>query len=444
MDDVMRRVAEEEAWTNARKAHAGSPAQPFEFEPGATIDLAAPCVVVGGRNGSGKSRLLRAIHRDFESSSLLLNVHQLVEQAMSVLRTRDDLAEMADEFGPLGPDLERADDVKRVVGRDYEKIEWFGLEIEPDDNLVADQFRWSGDQPLFPYFLVQYRAREYSSLEMGLGEYSVHLLFWILEQHRHREDLTILLDEPDAYLPPVGASSLLHRLVSVAIKRKWRIVMTTHSEETIRHAIREDAFVLLRVDHDGAVIAERADGDPTVATSVLSPESVRHVIFCEDESAAALTNSILKVCGAGLNRSTTVVWGNGHGFLRSLHEHLPRPPKPDVRFSYVFDGDQRAGIPGDKRGRWRAICLPTERDPDALFRSVGDSRSALADRLGSPIEDLSRVLDTLEGLDSHDWVNVLGEHYGRPLVLWALSTLWVEAHREATEAWVADLRRAFA
>lgn len=421
--------------------HATAAPRPYYFES-ATVDLSEPCVVIGGRNGAGKSRILRAIQGELDGAGLLLNMHQLVEQALMVLRSRDDLEAMREEYDSLGPDAERLDDLKRVVARDYEGIEWFGLEIEPDDTEIAERFRWTGDQAIFPYVVARYRSREYSALNMGLGEFSVHFLFWILEQYRDHEGLTLLLDEPDAYLPPVGVTSLLSRLVRIAAKRRWRIVVATHSEKMIRRAIDEEAFVLLRIDDQGVVVAESAAGNPAVGSSLLSRYAIEHVVFCEDETAVNLAAALIQASDSTLARSTSLVWGNGHGYLRQLHSHLPKPPKPEVKFAYVFDGDQRDSLPEVADDRWRSICLPSDSDPDELLRTAAGRRGPLAARLGTSEMELARLLDTLEGTDAHDWVSGIGDQYGRQLALKALTSLWAEENEGIAAAWVEELRQA--
>src|SRR3546814_6656475 len=104
------------------------------------------------------------------------------------------------------PSQSRIDDLHKIIGRTYESVEWSALDLGPAEDTVADVFRWRSDQPVVPYFRVTYRGRTYASPEMGLGEFSVHFLLWILEQYADRGDrgdeekiTTLLLDEPDAF-----------------------------------------------------------------------------------------------------------------------------------------------------------------------------------------------------------------------------------------------------
>ena len=64
-------------------------------------------------------------------------------------------------------------------------------------------------------------------------------------------DLVLLLDEPDAYLPPVGVQSLLARLLGVCLTRNWSVVISTHSEEMIALSMEHESFTLLSIDQHG-------------------------------------------------------------------------------------------------------------------------------------------------------------------------------------------------
>lgn len=437
----MRAAKEREAWSSLKKSYAASPAKPFTVGE-SSINLASACTVVSGRNGTGKSRLLRDIGAALGSEALLLDMNHLCEQALMILRSRTDLDEMLEEFDVLGPDEKRLDDIKRVIGRKYESVEWYALEIEPQEEAVAAKFRWFGDQSVVPYFRVGYRGLTYTSRDMGLGEFSIHFLFWILEQYRDVKNLTLLLDEPDAYLPPVGIERLLARLLNVCLSRRWRVVISTHSEEMIARAVEEDSLTVLRVDDDGNSVALHSSGSPDIAAELLSRPPIDRVLFSEDESAWYLTRALLAAHDSVMARKTSVVWGNGHGYLRELHEHLPRPARSELKFAYVFDGDQR-GTVDFVSDRWPAVYLPTEEDPDTLFQELSSDATRLAERLGVEPISFTLALDAIEADDGHDWVNGLSDRYGRVQVLSCLATLWVELNPEIAEKFVDDLKDAW-
>ncbi|WP_147301836.1 hypothetical protein [Microbacterium sp. AG157] len=428
----MRRADELRVWRDLQAAHANATPNLFSIGPASVIDLSRPCTVLGGRNGSGKSRLLRSIAASLGEAALYLDLHHLCEQALMVLRSLNNLAEMKDELGLIGPDDKRLDDVRRVVGRDYESVEWYALDVGPEGQEIAAKFRWGrdpDDDPLTPYFTVSYAGITYDALEMGLGEFSVHFLLWILEQFKDHKDLTLLLDEPDAYLPPVGVEGLLSRLLAICQKRGWRMLISTHSEEMIASAVDHDGFLLLRMGESGSTDAYHSEDDPTIADTLLARPPIERVLFVEDESAWYLCRALLDQGDRSLSKSTSLVWGGGNGFMTPLRTSLPRPPKAELAFAVVPDGDQR-GKMSDRPidGQWPLHFLPDTGDPDELFRTLKDDPVALAEALHVDSAELQRKLDELEGEDAHDWVNRLGDVYGRPHVLTVLAACWAQAH----------------
>ena len=435
----MRQVAEAKQWSILQKLRDKSPTNSIEVAGFPVIDVSVPCTVIGGRNGAGKSRLLRAIAESVGQDGLLIDLHYLTEQALMILRSRKDFDEMADEFGVIGPDEDRLEDVRRVIGRNYEAVEWFALDVEPADSEVAQRFCWSGEQPLVPYFRVSYRGGEYTSRDMGLGEFGVHFVFWILEQYREVSGLTLLLDEPDAYLPPVGVSALLLRLLRLCREREWSMVVSTHSEELIKQAVEHDAFLLLQAGEGGEIVGTCSSEDARVAEILLARPPIRVVLFCEDETAYCLARALLEHFDRSRSVTTTLVWGNGDGYLRALHGALPRAPHPEIFFGYLFDGDQRATLPATGDGTWPAIALPTDEDPDTLFMGLAGASEKLAEKLAAQSEPLARTLGSLEGRDSHDWVNELAQVYGRQRVLSALADLWCDENPDLVAEFGATL-----
>ncbi len=230
------------------------------------------------------------------------------------------------------------------------------------------------------------------------------------------------------------------RLLKLCLDRRWSIVLTTHSSEIISQALVEDAFVLIRLDNNGQAVALHCADDPAVADELLTWPPARHVLFVEDESAWTLTRVLVDSMDRRVSRTVEVVWGNGAGYLFELQSHLPRPPEHKIGFAYLFDGDKRGEVQPSKAKRWPALCLPTSNDPDELLKRAGADVPDLARRLNVPSGELTRFLDSQEGLDAHDWVNGLGLRYGRQVVLKALAESWVEKNAFEVEPFLKMLK----
>lgn len=265
----MRRSKFDGSWAALKHARANKEPDVRALSDGISVNLAQPCLVLGGRNGARKTRVLRSIADLNDVDGILIDLYYLAEQALIILRSRVDFDVMAEEYTPLSLNDDTTSAVSQIVGREYDLVEWYSFEVEPSDPDVAQRFCWSGEQSLIPYFRVARQGLDYTSRDMGLGEFCVHFLFWILEQYREEKSVTLLLDEPDAYLPSVGVSTLLQHILRICLSRNWSVVLTTHSEEMIRQAREQDAFMLLRLD-SGAPQAIHCKDDPGAGNTLLA------------------------------------------------------------------------------------------------------------------------------------------------------------------------------
>ncbi|MGH3722406.1 MAG: hypothetical protein ACRDRI_26940 [Pseudonocardiaceae bacterium] len=263
-------------------------------------------------------------------------------------------------------DKEMCKSLGRVVGRDYGTVEWYGLELEPTYEGFPG-WPTSGNQFLIPHFRVGHDGAGYGSLHMGLGEFSVHLLFWILWQFRDSPGKIILLDESDAYLPPGTRMRFLVLILTLARKYERQLVMTSHSEALISAADEHGALVVLSRQGGIAHRYHSSERGFAIVKELIAPTSVDLILFCEDESAAVLVQALLNKHSPDFLEAVAVIWKDGDGYLRKLAQHLPRTDASPVRFTLVFDGDQRpAGVdvPENQLHRWPVA--DTARNYDTL------------------------------------------------------------------------------
>ena len=226
----MREVETSQAWDALKKKHHRNPVVQFSVDS-VVLDLASPCQVLGGRNGAGKSQVLRAVRDHIGEAALFIDLHHICEQALMILRSREDFAEMKDEFGSIGPGVERTFDVgkssvastTRSTGMRWRSIRTTPTLLHASSGQARRTTATSRSSRIPKPPTKGFATRH----DMGLGEFSVHFLFWILEQYRDHKGLTLLLDEPNAYLPPVGASNLLMRLLALCLTQKWKLILNT-------------------------------------------------------------------------------------------------------------------------------------------------------------------------------------------------------------------------
>lgn len=417
----MRSAREGDFWQKLDRRWSGKPPLRLSTDNGDSIEFVQGTIVIGGLNGAGKSRMLNRLQSELGTSGLLVRTSQAVEQTLLALKSIEELESLEQETGAAVLDGERRGDVERIVGRLYDDLSWFSLEIEELAPGIDPVIEDDDGAILVPHFRAEYGGVSYSSLQMGLGEFSVNLLLWIMEQRRDRGGLTLILDEPDAFLPPSSALRLLARLQRIAVQSGWRLVVATHSESLISESVRRGAFA--RVHPEGGTIRVASSaGDLGAASGLLPPAPPNILAFCEDELACVLLEMFAESIGA---RGIETVWKNGQGYISRLAESIP-PPRPNqwTRFLMVLDGDQADKPIADG---WPVLYLPGKGDPSELIFELRGDVMALARIFGVGEFEMSRALTELEGFDSHDWVDALAARYGpRVPALRMLCKLWME------------------
>jgi hypothetical protein len=406
------------------------------------LRLHGRCTILAGPNGTGKSRLISAVRETLGEHAVLVKLHELCEWLRNDLSKRSDFDDLTQGFDPLSIDEDMHATLRSTVGRQYDTVEWYAVEIDdsPFEPIVGAS--------LAPFFRVSQHGASYTAASMGLGELSIHLLYWIMHHLREQSEVLVCLDEPDAFLPPRAKMDMTAELIALALKHHQSLLVPTHAAEVITTAVRNKALLYMTRDATGAHLMDSSI-DPSVADHILgTPVATSElVLFCEDEAAYVLTQRALDLRAPDIARRTVVAWARGTGSLESLASSLPRHRELAVRFAIVVDEDQahrateRDLLVDKDAERWPVLTLPVEKDPDQTFRKLTDDPEALAEALGVTLNRVRLVIADLEAADAHDLTNKLAALApGRQRGLAALSDLWIGQHGAGVDSFLENVR----
>ena len=153
----MRERAEAYAWQMLESSGSQTIVLPrsYHLNESNSITLDRRCQLIAGLNGSGKTQALHRISEGAGDSGCLVRVHEIVEHVRATLKSRDDIEEMEEEVGSMSVESDLVASIGRVIGRDYDSVEWFGLELEGTQSGFSE-WPWStSEQFLVPHFRVR-------------------------------------------------------------------------------------------------------------------------------------------------------------------------------------------------------------------------------------------------------------------------------------------------
>lgn len=331
----------------------------------------------------------------------------------------------ATERVPLQPDeLESAN---FVLGRQYTEISFAEIEVE------------LGALEVVPYFSVSVDGAKYGSEDMGMGEFSVLFLLWALRT-LPKSGAFLLVEEPEAFVSPAAQRKLMDVLAKYCDERRAWVLVTTHSPAILANVPSDQIRAVLR-GTEGTLV-ERTSIASYLETLDMLPRK-NGVVLVEDLAAREF---LYRVCDKFFEEFRTsyevVTCPDGASQIIAVLNKVPKAST--VCLCGVLDGDLGENVK-DVRGAWGVAILPGPCAPDIHIRNAVEADvGGAAALLGVDDRTLGVKLSNIKGCDFHDWAALLAQLLGRSEtdVLSAGSRLWVEdaAHDAATSAFCDELR----
>lgn len=183
-------------------------------------------------------------------------------------------------------------------------------------------------------FKKEFGDSEFCEYNAGSGEF---LVVNIIEQIEHIKDNSILLvDEPEISLHPGAQRRLLNYMLRVIITKKLQIVFSTHSKELVECLPPEAIICVEKQNNDISQIKNNVLPKQAFLEIEIMPD-VRQVIV-EDDMACSIITEILRA--ERLEKLLNVIYIPGGA--SNLKKHIiPTFSKTNVDNQFIwFDGDQ--------------------------------------------------------------------------------------------------------
>lgn len=393
-----------------------------------------------GKNGTGKSTLMRAIFSRFISNSsnqnaisnildqsyinfkyvdgdvnqdlsllpepypelnvigLMYDPCTLIPHLQHFLSKEDNFEELLDGFTPVKLDRKQLNVVNYLTNSNYSKVEIYYIED------VYDEY------PILPFFVVEMAGVTYNSTKMGLGELSLIYFFWLIDYIKKSErNIILFIEEPESFLPPLTQKRLTSLFGWLLCTQGINIFISTHSEH-ILNRIPDDRIKLInRVGNSVEIIDIVSKSE---SLSLLGIEDKKEgIIYTEDFAAKLFVMAIL-------SESKEYNVDNFYYYISGSESDLLKLanvlPGKSISFKnlVVFDGDSRGKYTKLLKEKDYILYLPSDLSPEECIREYIDTVNITDLARYFNVEDrvISVGIGKADGSNHHDYFHIIAKH----------------------------------
>jgi hypothetical protein len=327
--------------------------------------------------------------------------------------------------GPFPFSAEETHALRAITGRHYDKLHWYSYEAETDLFVPLPEGVIDGQ-------LV-------TALRMSRGELWVHYLLYHLRTARPGS--TVVIDEPETYLSPIGHVALLDELARRTLAHGVQTIVATHSTAMISRT-PPDMLRVLTPGPGGVRVIHPATTEAALHT-LGHRTPVSGVIFVEDKVAKRMVTAALAQLDRSLAEQVDVVNADGASEARAGARVLSR--SRTVRACALLDGDQRDSIGSGHD--FPVAVLPGGDPDDELLKRVRANPAALAELLGQRVDDVVLSVDKARFVPHQYWWTGAARLLGidEDVLIGHVVRLWLRetAIQNELRQLFADLRRAW-
>ncbi|UMM02260.1 AAA family ATPase [Vibrio campbellii] len=394
------------------------------FHGSFSMDFQSGLTAICGKNGVGKSTLLKVIYESLCNEFTNPKITQDSEILLSLFRNNvqeDEPTLDASELYYIDPSFEcskiidfitntqnfeeflegvesndflnKSKTLKSIsscIGKPYKKIEVYEIESALDEEYT------------FPYFLIELSdGTKYTSLSMGMGEHLCMFLLWYIDWIEPCSIL--LLEELENYLAAYSQKKLLDYLVYKLSEKKVWTILTTHSEHILSNVGLKNTRMLYRNGTCSLAVKPESSNKYLKALGLASNKQGLYLV--EDYFASLKLKSIVNYFSPELLDIREVLGLRCDSNMEKIIKHFEPSERPFFDLMAVFDADQSGKISRLIGKEVNAICLPSQnsKNPEEeLWSTLNCFSSEVASLLNVNSQRLSEAIGEYELEDHHE------------------------------------------
>ncbi|MDY2563786.1 AAA family ATPase [Pseudomonas syringae] len=417
-----------------------------------TLNFTSALTSICGRNGVGKTSLLKLIYKVLTKEDLGLGVFRdsdtsklsikLMRRGKEIDINPNDGIKIPNTFyfDPSTFALKIIEEYKRDTDKngwmngtakyelDEESLLWIGrITGKAYQRITVSEVSHIIEDTTFPYFEACTDSNTYRTEDMGQGEHKILVMAWRFMSLE--KDSILIMEEPESFICPVSQLRLMEFITTIANEKKINILMSTHSE----HILKEQGISSINVMFLGAKRKIATDHLKALTSLGLTPEK-KSVLLVEDLFAKLVLETILKDRDPGIYLKSHIHVLEGESNIQMLSKHYKGIA--GLNYIAVYDADQiiqndefPQNIP--KIFLPSADRLPPEKE---VIKSIKPHAHRLAELINfrGDHNDFNAIINRISA-DSHEFFldlvkecHDLGEFINLGLVKQSSITLWIE------------------
>lgn len=380
--------------------------------------------VICGKNGVGKSTILRSIYSSIrkdsaynsrlDSSCISISLFkedvkiEVTEQVnvsylepsvecnkiITFLNSSENIEDFIEGLEPNGVlgKKENVNIISNIIGRNYSEVEIYEVEGA------------LGDDYTFPFIRVTLPGGgKYTCLDMGSGEYLCMYIFWFInwiEKHS-----ILLIDEIENCISIYSQEYLMDYLAYISSQRGIWTLLSSHSEAILNKVGINNARLISNIHNSGISVVSPKHERKYFTALGIKPKK-KGVFIVEDKFSSFFLNCIFNRAASDIAYDYHIVsFKDGESDIEKIVKHFN--PNKDIGFGFfaVFDADMRAKINKIAGRVVPVIALPSIEGlnpEEELWRLLTDKLTSVAEILGVLGEELLQYHEICNSLDHHD------------------------------------------
>ena len=428
---------------------------------GMELKLNAGINVIVGRNGIGKSNLIRHLYNAFynlEGNRVKFSTPLLEDGKLELTLTKKsgdtkieiEQGECIDEdYGITGfmydpcslipsiqnffvtqahiEELIAANGSVDVIGDDLKLINYLTNRVYQRVEVTNIEEGYE-EFNIIPFFTVEVDGAQYDSRNMGLGELSLFYFCWLFTyMSKASNEKFLLVEEPESFLPPSTQEKLSNVFAMIASVQGIPLFVSTHSEHILKRVPRTHVQVMKR-SISGVRCFNASDSNEPLKLLGLQAPKIGVLLF-EDVVAGIFIRALLR---PSLKFVTDSFYYHNSTSDGDILEDLKRFPSRLECFNFigVFDGDCRGRIEKNVAKGAKYCFLPQNKAPEELLIDlvVNYDADELAKKLQISNVDLLGAIDSAAGSNHHDYFYIFSRAIDKDynVIVTKICDIWVE------------------